>query len=133
MKKGKFKQALLIDDNLIDNLINKKILEKNEIVENIKVYQSAIEAIDFLKDHLADKEEFPDFILLDIRMPEMDGFGFLEEFEKLDTQLKEETSIFVLSSSLDPADNRRMKANKRVVKFIRKPLLNMQLSGFQSK
>jgi len=132
MKSGRFKVALLIDDNHIDNIINKKILENNAFVDQIMVYQSAKEALEFLKIHSSDPELFPDFILLDIRMPEMDGFGFLEEFEKLESGLKVNTHIYILSSSLDPSDQRKVAENKLVSKFICKPLTSPHLQSIQS-
>src|ERR1700761_4824503 len=94
-----FKLCLLIDDNYIDNFVTRKILEGSNFVEKIIVVRSANEAINSLRDKLIE----PDVIFLDVRMPMMGGFEFLEEYEKLDID-KVHIKIFMLSSSLDPLD-----------------------------
>jgi len=127
----KFKLALLIDDNQIDNIINKRILENHNFVEKIITYQSAKDAMDYLKTNSDNSELFPDFILLDIRMPEMDGFQFLAEFENIQSHYKARCSIFILSSSLDPIDQRKVAENKYVVKFLGKPLTGPHLNNLQ--
>lgn len=124
----RFKNALLIDDNHIDNMINQRILVNYSIAENIKSALSAAEALSFLGNHLHDEDLFPDLIFLDIRMPEMDGFQFLEAFELLDTPLKLRTKIYMLSSSLDPTDQRRVLESKYVLRFIGKPLVVSHLN-----
>lgn len=129
MKKEKFKMALLIDDNPIDNAINQRILKNTDFVEDLVVYQSAKEALNYLKINAKDSNLFPDFILLDIRMPEMDGFGFLSEFEKIESDFKKFTTIYILSSSLDSSDQRKVNDNKIVTRFIGKPLTSFHLTG----
>lgn len=124
----RFKNALLIDDNHIDNMINQRILNNYSIAENIRSSLSAVEALVYLNQHLQDGNVFPDLIFLDIRMPEMDGFQFLEAFDKLETPFKLRTKIYMLSSSLDPTDQRRVLESKYVLRFIGKPLTVSHLS-----
>ncbi len=123
----RFKNALLIDDNHIDNMINQRILTNYSIAENIISSLSAFEALAYLNQHLQDENIFPDLIFLDIRMPEMDGFQFLEAFEKLNAPFKSRTKIYMLSSSLDPTDQRRVLECKYVLRFIGKPLTSSHL------
>ncbi|NCD68697.1 response regulator [Mucilaginibacter agri] len=113
-----YKNCLLIDDNYIDNFVTRRILESSNFVEAIAVRQSATEAIDALRDGSVK----PDVIFLDLRMPLMNGFEFLNEFDKIDFDGKEAIKIFMLSSSLDPTDVKRSTENKYVVQFIHKPL-----------
>ena len=113
----RFKTCLLIDDNYIDNFVTRKILENSNFAETIVVVRSADEAINTLREGLVK----PNVIFLDIRMPVMSGFEFLDEYDKLDID-KENIKIFMLSSSLDPVDLRKSSDNKYISQFIHKPL-----------
>jgi len=113
-----YKTCLLIDDNFIDNFVTRKILESGNFAENIVVCQSATEGIEYIQN----AEVIPDVIFLDVRMPYMDGFEFLSEYDKLDVPHKESVKIFMLSSSLDPVDFRMSTENKYITQFIHKPL-----------
>ncbi len=117
-----FKLCLLIDDNYIDNFVTRKILEGSNFVEKIVVVRSASDAITALRDGLVK----PDVIFLDVRMPMMGGFEFLEEYEKIEID-KDEIKIFMLSSSLDPVDIRKSTDNKYITQFIHKPLTSKAL------
>jgi len=112
-----FKTCLLIDDNYIDNFVTRKILEGGNFAETITVVRSATEAIKSLRDGVVK----PDVIFLDVRMPLMSGFEFLDEFDKINID-KSNIKIFMLSSSLDPVDMRKSTDNKYITQFIHKPL-----------
>lgn len=113
------KNILLIDDSEIDNFINKSVLVKANITETIRVETSAVNALDYLKKQTI---TFPDIIFLDIRMPEMDGFEFLEECVNFPENLKSKCSVFMLSSSIDPKDALRAAQYSSVKKYLTKPL-----------
>lgn len=112
-----YKTCLLIDDNYIDNFVTRRILESSNFAEHIVVQQSATDAITAIRDGLK-----PDVIFLDLRMPLMNGFEFLQEYDKLKNHDKSSTKIFMLSSSLDPVDVKRSGQNKYITQFIHKPL-----------
>ena len=114
---GAYHTCLLIDDNYIDNFVTRKLLESSKFAENIVVLQSPAEAIAALRDGTVT----PDVIFLDIRMPLMNGFEFLEEYDKINID-KTGIKIFLLSSSFDPTDIKRSLANKYITQFIHKPL-----------
>lgn len=127
MSESKYKSVLLIDDSYIDNLINHKIITSNNFAEHVVVMDSAIDALAYLHQCIAEKKDIPDVIFLDIRMPEMNGFEFLKNLSLMEGIKEAGFKIFVLSSSLDPADLKQMKADRLVSKFINKPLTNKVL------
>jgi len=119
----KLEKVLLIDDSDIDNMVNKKVIEKTGVAKTIVIKKSAQSALDYLKDlSLNASDDIPDVIFLDIRMPEIDGFGFLEKYENLPEAVKGKIAIIMLSSSIDQDDYNRALANKYVRFFLNKPL-----------
>ncbi len=126
----KYQTIMLIDDSDIDNMVNKHIIRKNEICEEILVHTSAISALDYLKKLEQDRSAgpVPDVILLDINMPIMNGFGFLEHYSHFDKELTSQIKVIMLTSSVDPNDIRRSEDNPFVSGFISKPLSAEHLS-----
>ncbi|SDS06169.1 Response regulator receiver domain-containing protein [Mucilaginibacter mallensis] len=120
---ARYKTCLLIDDNYIDNFVTSKILESGNFAENIIILQSPEQAIEALRNGSV----HPDFIFLDIRMPEMSGFEFLDEYEKISIENKDAIKIYMLSSSLDPTDIKQSLVNKYVCQFIHKPVTHKGL------
>ena len=111
-------QFIIIDDNLIDQFITKKLLKKGLDVNPVYIANNGKEGMNWL---LKNQKPSPLIILLDIQMPIMDGFEFLEEFDKLPEDVKERIEIFVLSSTLDTDEIKKVKENKYVSDFWNKP------------
>ncbi|MEO5911529.1 MAG: response regulator [Pelobium sp.] len=122
MHSYKYKLALLIDDNFIDNMINQKILNTSEFAEEVIVKQSCETAINYLQDLVKNNEALPEVIFLDIRMPIKTGFDFLVEFQDIQSPEKNSVKIVMLSSSLDPSDHKKVIEFNNVTDFLGKPL-----------
>jgi len=119
---GKYPVVMLIDDNELDIFVNKKLLEAENFSSNVISHLSAQDALDYLKKHSSSVDEIPNLIFLDIMMPGMDGFGFLDEFGKLDNSIKSKTRIVMLSTTDSFKDLNRANQSPYVYKFLNKPL-----------
>ena len=125
--------VMLIDDNEIDNLINQKMIEAASIAEHIYTHTGARSAIEFLRNleklEKETKNVMPDVIFLDIDMPLMDGFQFLDEFDKLSEETKKKCKVVMLTSSINPQDVNKSKRYSYVKKYINKPLSQDNLAN----
>jgi CheY-like chemotaxis protein len=117
----KYKLVLLIDDDADSNFVNSWVLKK-DFAEVVDSKQSASEALEYLKNRSNLQLPLPEIIFLDIRMPLMDGFAFLEEFDQLHSETKNNVRIVMLSSSYDKSDYNKALSNPYVEKYINKPL-----------
>lgn len=127
------KTVLLIDDNVVDLKINSKIINLSNLFDGINTCQSGEEGLAFLIKTFKKKDKLPDLILLDIQMPDMDGFDFLECYKKLPKQLTGACQIAMLSSTLDFGDIKRAEASLHVISLLRKPLIPKELEELMKK
>jgi CheY-like chemotaxis protein len=119
---------LLIDDSDIDNMVNRRIIEKCQFAKDVVVKKSARSGLEYLQEIFNNNREvLPEIIFLDIRMPDMDGFGFLDAFAHFDPLIHQNCKIAMLSSSIDADDYRRAIENPFVIKFVNKPLTSKAL------
>ncbi|WP_206539803.1 response regulator [Psychroserpens damuponensis] len=128
---------LLIDDNAIDLFINQKMIEKEAVPTNIITFTNASDAIDYLKN-LEDltschMRNAPDVIFLDINMPLMNGFQFIDKFNKLNIKKEIPIKIYMLSSSANPIDLQKVKQEKSCTGFINKPLTSYAINNVMEK
>ncbi len=115
--------VLLIDDSEIDLFINQKILEFNNFSNNIISISSPIRALELLMS----ADNLPDVIFLDLNMPIMDGFHFIEKFETLPDYVKNSVSIVVLTSSENNVDRKLAVRSSNVIRYISKPLTDEKI------
>ncbi|MEO6108443.1 MAG: response regulator [Cyclobacteriaceae bacterium] len=127
MSTQQIKTIVLIDDDPIANMISTKIIEKT-YTYRVMAFTNAIYALDQLKEWASSAlGGFPAVIFLDINMPHMDGWVFLEEYQKLPNIFLDKCSVFLLTSSMEYDDIQKSKTYKCVEEFISKPLTNDKL------
>ena len=119
----KFKNVFVVDDDKIFHFIIKKLLFNNNIKVEPKFFENGLQAIEGIKSNLQNDEATPDLILLDINMPVLDGWEFLEEFKTLKNRLQKEIAIYIISSSDNIVDRNRAKDFKDEIKdYFLKPI-----------
>lgn len=118
-------RILLIDDEEISNFLAKKLIERVRVNCHVDVANNGQQGLDLLNESNAQHQPLPDFIFLDLNMPVLDGFEFMEAFNQLVIPLKNKIKIFIISSSMDRLDSEKAK-QLGAAGFISKPL-TMQL------
>lgn len=114
---------IVIDDDALNNKICRACIEKLFKEANVTTFTDPQLGFDHLSAEYADPEnELEAILFLDINMPVMNGWEFLEKFEKLEDTLKRKIKIYILSSSVDKRDMEKAQANKNVVYYLIKPL-----------
>lgn len=130
------KSILIIDDYPLNLMVAKMVIKHQGAFDKISTCLQGQTALDTLVDHAEDKDELPDVILLDLNMPVLDGWQFLNEFEAIKNSLTKRISIFILSSSIDIRDIERSKLFPSVKGYLSKPLtpdMIIDISGFVAK
>ncbi|WP_272022270.1 response regulator [Olleya namhaensis] len=110
----------LIDDDRIFIFAAKRILKATEFCDNFTIYNNGAEALIGLRDIIKSGNNIPDLILLDLNMPIMDGWQFLDEFVKIENSKK--ITLYIVSSSIDLADSEKAKQYEQITDFIVKPI-----------
>ncbi len=126
----KLKKIFLVDDDETSNFLNNILLNQLNIVEKIEILKNGKEALK--KVNSATDLDLPEMILLDINMPVMDGFEFLEEFSKNKSKYPGKTKIIILTSSDSKKDLEKAK-NYQIAGYINKPLTKEKLEQILNK
>lgn len=118
----KLQSVLLIDDDFASNYLTRTIIQDMDITEKIHTTTNGEEALHFMKKNCLDTDtSCPDLILLDVNMPVMDGFEFLEEFHKMTSLKHDNTTIVMLTTSSNQRDTEKARRYK-VACYLEKPL-----------
>ncbi|WP_276364235.1 response regulator [Daejeonella sp. H1SJ63] len=115
-------RVFIIDDDPIHQRIAQIMIAKHRIYDEYVSYTEAEKALEFLNQNAGNKELLPDVILLDLNMPVVDGWDFLQAFEKIVKDFKKEVRIYIVTSSVDDKDKQKSQDFTTVKGFISKPL-----------
>jgi CheY-like chemotaxis protein len=124
---------MLVDDDHNDNFFHKREIKKTNLSTIVIEKNSGLDALEYLKSKKVDKDIFPDLLFLDINMPGMNGWDFIQEFERLDKELQDRVIIIILTTSDNDEDVAKAKALNFVSDYITKPLTEEIMKGIIKK
>jgi CheY-like chemotaxis protein len=121
MSGKKLNSVLLIDDDEPTTFMYQMVLEESGCTDHVEIAHGGDDALNFFRNENVN-EKYPDLIFLDINMPRMDGWEFLQQLRELNAEKKKKAVIIMLSTSLNPDDELRAKYIDEVSAFKHKPL-----------
>jgi CheY-like chemotaxis protein len=113
----------VVDDDAIYQIIVKKIIEKSAAFSSVSTFQDGDIAINSLKNTIEHNKVLPDVILLDINMPQMDGWEFMKEMSLIKAQLQKKIAIYIVSSSIANEDKEKSKTFPDILGYLSKPVV----------
>ncbi|MGX5816859.1 response regulator [Chitinophaga lutea] len=116
------RSIFIVDDDPIHQQITEIMLDRLQVAEHVSRFSDAQEVLEHIRGHMHDTDALPDVILLDLNMPVMDGWEFLEAFEKMREQLPRHVKVYVLTSSIDEKDREHVRSFSFVAGYLTKPL-----------
>lgn len=117
------REALIIDDNDIEIFVSRELLSRSGLAGKITAFSTAYDGLNYLRDLLISEQNPPHFLLLDIHMPEVSGFDFLDLFQaEFPIEFIQKMRIFIISSTADLNDLERANNNPLVLGTLDKPL-----------
>ena len=119
----KIEKIMIVDDNEFDCYITSKIINNLDESIDIMEFNSSLTAIQFLEEFQNSPEKLPNLIFLDIYMPIIDGFGFIEKFNTFSDVIKAHTKICILSTTVDDFYINKAKLNSSIL-YSSKPITN---------
>lgn len=135
MEKKRIQLACIIDDDTIYVSLIKKIIKAKSLCENLIIFNDGKQSIDYFEALLENLEEerIPDIIFLDLNMPVMDGWQFLDRFTKIKNKFGKLITLYIVSSSIYPEDINRAKSLETVEDYLIKPVIISDLAKLFGK
>ena len=124
---SQIKTLTLVDDDDVFVFLTTKAIEQTKLVDLIKVFENGLDALNFLKENKNNVDALPEIILLDLSMPIMNVWQFLEEYTKVNPTIGKKITIYICSSSISPDDVKRAKTISEVSDYIIKPITKDKL------
>jgi len=120
--KRKLSNILLVDDSDSDNFISNRVITKANVLEEVTITYGARQALDYLSKSNEGRYPCPEIIFLDINMPDMSGWDFLEEYIKLSEEMKADVIVWMLTTAQSTRDRDKAATYEVINTFTSKPL-----------
>ncbi|MEF3079322.1 response regulator [Winogradskyella poriferorum] len=125
--------CIVDDDNIYQFAMGRILKSMEDVPKQIITFSDGEEAIEYFEKQINTQSSLPDVLLLDINMPIMDGFQFLEAYNKLKSKIKQRIAIYMISSSVDPVDIETANKFDCIIDYVTKPLKSAVLKDIIKK
>jgi len=127
------KKTCIIDDDDVYIYAIKRLMSLQKLCEDVIVFKNGRDAVDYFIHNQQDPSLLPDIILIDVNMPVLDGWGFIDEYMNHGFQNAKEADLYMISSSIDPRDVKKAEALPIIKKYIFKPITLDELNALFGK
>jgi CheY-like chemotaxis protein len=132
----KIDKLAIVDDDEAFVFLTREIVEETDMVNNISVFGNGLDALNFIQQNKNNSNELPEIILLDLNMPVMDGWQFLERYCTMTSELAKPIAVYICTSSISPDDVAKAREISAVSDYIVKPVttdnLKLMISGLKN-
>ncbi|WP_300565445.1 response regulator [Flavobacterium sp.] len=118
-----YKRFIVIDDDPINNFLCTRNIKKSVQDADIITFTEGETGLDYIKSYFSEPNIGKAILFLDINMPTMSGWEFMEQFQNINSVIKDQILIYILSSSVNQSDKQKAKIHPDIIDYIEKPLL----------